>query len=89
MAGRVVVMNHGKIEQTGTPDRVYDHPASPFVFELLGHVKAPRFALEPDRQIINVELLRTTSRALQLGPGARAYLQPMRLRQFDKASTAG
>jgi sulfate transport system ATP-binding protein len=38
VADRVVVMNHGRIEQIGTPDQVYDHPASPFVFEFLGHV---------------------------------------------------
>jgi sulfate transport system ATP-binding protein len=38
VADRVVVMNHGRIEQIGTPDEVYDHPANPFVFEFLGHV---------------------------------------------------
>jgi sulfate/thiosulfate transport system ATP-binding protein len=38
VADRVVVMNHGRVEQIGTPDEVYDHPATPFVFEFLGHV---------------------------------------------------
>jgi sulfate transport system ATP-binding protein len=38
VADRVVVMNHGRIEQIGTPEEVYDHPATPFVFEFLGHV---------------------------------------------------
>src|SRR6187455_1012396 len=38
VADRVVVMNHGRIEQIGTPAEVYDHPASPFVVEFLGHV---------------------------------------------------
>jgi len=38
VADRVVVMNHGRIEQIGTPDDVYDHPASEFVFEFLGQV---------------------------------------------------
>ena len=27
VADRVVVMNQGRIEQVGTPDEVYDHPA--------------------------------------------------------------
>jgi sulfate transport system ATP-binding protein len=31
-------MNHGRIEQIGAPDAVYDHPATPFVYEFLGHV---------------------------------------------------
>ena len=38
VADRVVVMNEGRIEQIGTPDEVYDHPASPFVYEFLGKV---------------------------------------------------
>ncbi|HEV7413195.1 MAG TPA: sulfate ABC transporter ATP-binding protein [Casimicrobiaceae bacterium] len=38
VADRVVVMNHGRVEQHGTPDEVYDHPATPFVLEFLGHV---------------------------------------------------
>jgi sulfate transport system ATP-binding protein len=38
VADRVVVMNHGRVEQIGTPDEVYDHPATPFVLEFLGHV---------------------------------------------------
>ena len=38
VADRIVVMNHGKVEQQGAPEAVYDHPASPFVFEFLGNV---------------------------------------------------
>jgi sulfate transport system ATP-binding protein len=38
VADRVVVMNHGAIEQQGTPDEVYDHPATPFVLQFLGDV---------------------------------------------------
>jgi sulfate transport system ATP-binding protein len=38
VADRVVVMNAGKIEQAGTPDQVYNEPASPFVFRFLGNV---------------------------------------------------
>jgi sulfate transport system ATP-binding protein len=36
VSDRVVVMNHGTIEQLGTPDEVYDHPANAFVFSFLG-----------------------------------------------------
>jgi len=38
VADRVVVMNHGRVEQVGTPEEVYDRPTTPFVFEFLGHV---------------------------------------------------
>jgi sulfate transport system ATP-binding protein len=36
MADRVVVMDHGKIEQVGTPEQVYMEPASPFVSTFVG-----------------------------------------------------
>ncbi|MBN8494716.1 MAG: sulfate ABC transporter ATP-binding protein [Burkholderiales bacterium] len=38
VADRIVVMNQGRIEQQGSPDEVYDHPASPFVLQFLGDV---------------------------------------------------
>lgn len=38
VADRVVVLNHGKVEQIGTPEDVYDHPATPFVYQFLGDV---------------------------------------------------
>jgi sulfate transport system ATP-binding protein len=38
VADRVVIMNRGRIEQVGTPDEVYDHPASPFACQFLGSV---------------------------------------------------
>jgi sulfate transport system ATP-binding protein len=38
LADRVVIMNHGRIEQVGTPEEVYDRPASAFVYNFLGDV---------------------------------------------------
>jgi sulfate transport system ATP-binding protein len=38
VADRVVVMNKGRIEQVGTPEEVYEHPANPFVYNFLGSV---------------------------------------------------
>jgi len=38
VADRIVVMNKGQIEQIGTPEQVYDQPASPFVYQFLGDV---------------------------------------------------
>lgn len=35
-ADRIVVMNQGVIEQVGTPEEVFSHPASPFVAGFLG-----------------------------------------------------
>jgi ABC-type proline/glycine betaine transport system ATPase subunit len=34
----VVLMNNAVIEQVGSPQEVYDHPASSFAYQFLGHV---------------------------------------------------
>ena len=36
MADRIVVMNHGVIEQIGTPEEIYGQPASAFVADFIG-----------------------------------------------------
>ena len=36
VADRVVVMDKGRVEQTGTPQQVYDQPHTPFVHEFIG-----------------------------------------------------
>jgi sulfate transport system ATP-binding protein len=36
VADRVVVMDNGKIEQVGTPQDVYEQPATPFVHDFIG-----------------------------------------------------
>lgn len=38
MADTVVVMNSGRIEQTGSPENVYENPVNPFVYSFLGRV---------------------------------------------------
>ena len=36
MADRIAVMDHGKVEQFGTPDEIYDRPATRFVAAFVG-----------------------------------------------------
>src|SRR5213078_2843377 len=38
MADRIVVMNHGRIEQVGTPREIYETPATPFAADFIGKV---------------------------------------------------
>lgn len=38
VADKVAILNHGKVEQIGTPQAIYDRPASPFVYDFLGDV---------------------------------------------------
>src|SRR5271165_7036829 len=38
VADRVAILRDGRIEQIGTPEEIYDNPASPFVYDFLGNV---------------------------------------------------
>ena len=53
VADRVVVMNHGRIEQIGSPEEVYNQPATPFVYNFLGNVNLFHGRLEGDKAYIN------------------------------------
>ncbi len=44
MADRIVVLNHGVIEQVGTPQELYERPANLFVAEFIGAPKMNRIA---------------------------------------------
>jgi ABC-type sugar transport system ATPase subunit len=46
LADRIVILNHGRIEQIGTPEEVYETPATAFVASFIG---APAMNLLPAR----------------------------------------
>lgn len=37
VADQIIVMNNGKVEQIGSPKEIYQSPATPFVFDFIGH----------------------------------------------------
>jgi sulfate transport system ATP-binding protein len=53
VADRVVIMNQGRIEQTGTPDEVFHNPASEFVVTFLGNVNLFHGRVEAGRPVLS------------------------------------
>ena len=49
LADRIVILNHGRIEQIGTPEEVYDTPATVFV---AGFIGAPPMNLLPREEVL-------------------------------------
>jgi ABC-type sugar transport system ATPase subunit len=39
LADRIVILNHGNIEQVGTPDEIYSDPSNIFVAQFIGTPK--------------------------------------------------
>jgi sulfate transport system ATP-binding protein len=57
VADQVVVMNHGKVEQVGTPTQVFEHPANAFVMDFLGNVNVFHGRVQNGRALLgNLEL---------------------------------
>ncbi len=69
VASQVVVLNHGRIEQQGSPSDIYDHPANEFVSGFIGQTNV--FTLDAH----DAEWLQTTG--LQVTQqGAIAHVRP-------------
>ncbi len=51
VADRIVVMNHGRIEQVGTPLQVYREPATPFVADFVGRINVLEAELLPGAEL--------------------------------------
>jgi len=67
-ADLIAVMNHGKVEQLGTPEEIYGRPRSEFVARFIGGANILRgAALDGARVSIAGAALRTTGRALSAG----------------------
>ena len=76
VADRIVVMNHGNVEQIGSPQAVYDNPASPFVYQFLGNVNLFHSRVTAGRANIGeIELQLDEHQDVQDRP-AFAYVRP-------------
>ncbi|WP_418120295.1 sulfate/molybdate ABC transporter ATP-binding protein [Variovorax sp. 350MFTsu5.1] len=76
VADRVVVINKGRIEQVGSPQEVWDQPASPFVYGFLGDVNL--FHGRADNGAVQLEGMRLESpeHSGARDAKARAYVRP-------------
>lgn len=75
VADRVAVMNHGQLEQIGTPEQVYEHPANPFVYNFLGSVNLFHGRVHNGELHIGQARLEEPAQANGDGP-AVAYVRP-------------
>jgi sulfate transport system ATP-binding protein len=75
LADRVVVMNKGKIEQSATPDEIYDHPATPFVFSFIGESSVIPVQVGNGRATLDERVLELDVGNMPDGP-AQLYLRP-------------
>ena len=56
LADRIVILNHGNIEQVGTPDEIYSNPSNIFVAQFIGTPKMNILKITSDNIISNNEI---------------------------------
>ena len=87
LADRVAILNDGRIEQVGSADDVYDHPATPFVCEFLGEVnKLPVKVVGSQAFFDNRPVLGGLTQ--NQGGAAALYVRPQHLRIVDETPLA-
>ena len=75
LADRVVVLNEGRIEQIGTPEDLYDHPASPFVISFVGEAVALPVLVADGHVRFGAREIHIDTHGLRNGP-ARVFFRP-------------
>jgi sulfate transport system ATP-binding protein len=80
LADRVAIMNHGVIEQEGSPEEVVERPATPFVTNFLTTGNLHGMIEAADSRCLQIGLNGDTLRTVSLRPGDRVYVKPRRMR---------
>ena len=76
VADRIVVMNRGHVEQIGTPQEVYNNPATPYVYNFLGHVNQFKSHVLQGQAKIGDITIQLEAENQQADGAALAYIRP-------------
>ena len=79
VADRVVVMNRGRIEQSGTPDEVFHEPATEFVINFLGSVNLFRGRIAEGRAELGPLTVPYAGQTNGASGEVKAYVRPHEL----------
>ena len=87
VADRIVLMDHGRVEQVGTPQEVYERPATPFVYGFLGAVN--RFVGQSRGGVLHMGEHQLPHHGAQSDGEVQAYARPHELQILTDESAPG
>ncbi len=76
VADRIVLMNHGRVEQVGNVSEVYDNPATPFAYSFLGAVNQFSGRIDGQQLLVGEDVLPYTANGVARGESVVAYARP-------------
>ena len=86
LANQIVVMHEGKIEQVGTPDEIYDAPATSFVAGFVGSANVLHGSVQDGH--VHLGAMKVPGAGhLEEGSAATAFVRPHDIRLADPAAT--
>jgi sulfate transport system ATP-binding protein len=85
VADRIVVLNHGHVEQVGSPQDVYDHPQTSFVYEFLGAANRLHGKVDASGFVVDGAALPVAISTDFSGP-AFAYVRPHDLQLYPQSA---
>jgi sulfate transport system ATP-binding protein len=88
VADRVAILRAGSIEQIGTPEEIYDRPASPFVYDFLGNVNLFSGRVRDGAVVIGGARVAASEVAGESDSDAIAFVRPHDIRVSREASDA-
>jgi sulfate/thiosulfate transport system ATP-binding protein len=88
LANKIVVMHNGRIEQIGSPDEIYNHPASPFVAGFIGAANVITGSVRDGHLVFGDHVL-PGAHHIGDGAAAHAYVRPLDIRIVDPARANG
>ena len=89
VSDRVVVMNQGRVEQIGTPQEVFDHPATAFVMNFLGHVNIFHGRVEGGKALLGPLAVDYPEHPHEQALPAAGYARPHELEVARSADVEG
>ncbi|HYC57126.1 MAG TPA: sulfate/molybdate ABC transporter ATP-binding protein [Candidatus Binatia bacterium] len=88
VADQIVVMNRGRIEQSGTASEIFEHPANSFVLDFLGNVNVFHGRVEAGRAHVGGLELSYPDYPHEESRPAKAYVRPHEL-EIDRYPRGG
>jgi sulfate transport system ATP-binding protein len=79
VADQVVLLNHGRVEQAGSPVEVFEHPANAFVTEFLGYVNKLPGWIRDGQAIVGPFAVAYEEGSREVPSEATAYVRPHEL----------
>ena len=76
VADRVVLMNEGRVEQVGTSEEVYHHPANAFVYNFLGNVNLFHSRVEEGKAFLGEMPIDLPAESARDAKSAMVFVRP-------------